>query len=156
MELIPILSLIVLTATVSTFILAVGAYILYKVRERKGQTITTQKPDVVQAEMVTPAPMVMEQKQTQSRPLTRKTLYNERPTMVETRGTRLEEERRRSRAGSQMRQTFVQTSTSGRYSDTDEYFEPNKKHMKYTQDRFTDTQEKRRSSQNKGDQLKWR
>ena len=37
MELIPILSLIILVATISTFILAVGAYILYKIRERKGR-----------------------------------------------------------------------------------------------------------------------
>ncbi len=35
MELIPILSTIILVATISTFILAVGAYILYKIREGK-------------------------------------------------------------------------------------------------------------------------
>ncbi len=39
MELIPILSTIILVATISTFILAVGAYILYKIRERKTQQI---------------------------------------------------------------------------------------------------------------------
>lgn len=37
MELIPILSFIILVATISTFILAIGAYVLYKVRERKGR-----------------------------------------------------------------------------------------------------------------------
>ena len=34
MELIPILSTIILVATISTFLLAIGAYILYKVREK--------------------------------------------------------------------------------------------------------------------------
>ena len=39
MELIPILSTIILVATISTFILAVGAYILYKVQEKKADKI---------------------------------------------------------------------------------------------------------------------
>lgn len=37
MELIPILSFIILVSTISTFILAIGAYVLYKLRERKGR-----------------------------------------------------------------------------------------------------------------------
>lgn len=37
MELIPILSTIILVATIATFILAVAAYILYKVRERRAR-----------------------------------------------------------------------------------------------------------------------
>ncbi len=55
MELIPILSTIILVATISTFLLAVGAYILYKVRERKGQAAVTPQPAEVKAEIVTPA-----------------------------------------------------------------------------------------------------
>lgn len=62
MELIPILSLIILVATISTFILAVGAYILYKVRERKGITTQAAQPAAIPAELVTPAPLVTEQK----------------------------------------------------------------------------------------------
>jgi len=62
MELIPILSLIILVATISTFILSVGAYILYKVRERKGLTATSAKPATVPAELVTPAPLISEQR----------------------------------------------------------------------------------------------
>ncbi|HED06460.1 MAG TPA: hypothetical protein ENI61_07235 [Ignavibacteria bacterium] len=54
MELIPILSTIILVATISTFLLAIGAYILYKVRERKGQQVVTPKPSSVQAELITP------------------------------------------------------------------------------------------------------
>ncbi len=55
MELIPILSTIILVATIATFILAIGAYILYKVRERKGQAAVAQQPAEVKGELVTPA-----------------------------------------------------------------------------------------------------
>lgn len=62
MELIPILSLIILVATISTFILAVGAYILYKVRERKGITAQAPQPSAIPGELITPAPLAMDQK----------------------------------------------------------------------------------------------
>lgn len=55
MELIPILSTIILVATISTFLLAIGAYILYKVRERKYQRQTSIEPSKYQAEIVMPA-----------------------------------------------------------------------------------------------------
>lgn len=54
MELIPILSMIILVATISTFILAVGSYILYKIRERKAQASAAQRPAVYQAEVISP------------------------------------------------------------------------------------------------------
>ena len=53
MELIPILSTIILVATISTFILAVGAYILYKIRESKSPPSFTEKK-VQSAEFVQP------------------------------------------------------------------------------------------------------
>lgn len=62
MELIPILSLIILVATISTFILAVGAYILYKVRERKGVTVQAAQPASIPAELLAPAPLMAEQR----------------------------------------------------------------------------------------------
>lgn len=62
MELIPILSLIILVATVSTFILAIGAYILYKIRERKGITAKAPQPAAIPAELITPAPIAGEQR----------------------------------------------------------------------------------------------
>jgi hypothetical protein len=62
MELIPILSLIILVATVSTFMLAVGAYILYKVRERKGMSATAPQPSALPAELIAPVPLVTEQR----------------------------------------------------------------------------------------------
>jgi len=54
MELIPILSTIILVATISTFILAVGAYILYKIREHKYQEAPAPAPEMRQAELVEP------------------------------------------------------------------------------------------------------
>lgn len=55
MELIPILSTIILVATISTFILAIGAYILYKIRESRGELYVAAGPTEVRAELVTPA-----------------------------------------------------------------------------------------------------
>ena len=55
MELIPVLSTIILVATISTFLLAIGAYILYKVREGKGQQVVAPTPSTVNAELLTPA-----------------------------------------------------------------------------------------------------
>jgi hypothetical protein len=54
MELIPILSTIILIATISTFILAIGAYILYKVRERKGLASAPPPPSTIEAEVIAP------------------------------------------------------------------------------------------------------
>jgi hypothetical protein len=54
MELIPILSTIILVATISTFILAVGAYILYKIRESKYQQTPAPAPEMQHAELVEP------------------------------------------------------------------------------------------------------
>jgi len=62
MELIPILSLIILVATISTFILAVGAYILYKIRERKGVLSQAPQPAAIPAELISPAPIATEQR----------------------------------------------------------------------------------------------
>ena len=55
MELIPILSTIILVATISTFILAIGAYILYKIREAREVQTSAPKPAEVRGELVTPA-----------------------------------------------------------------------------------------------------
>jgi len=59
MELIPILSLIILVATISTFVLAVGAYILFKVREKQGRAAKAAAPPAsIPAELIAPAPMM--------------------------------------------------------------------------------------------------
>ncbi|MCK9426812.1 MAG: hypothetical protein M0Q21_12300 [Ignavibacteriaceae bacterium] len=64
MELIPILATIILMATISTFILAIGAYILYKVRERQGEQAEVPQPATLQAELLTPE-LIAEQLQAQ-------------------------------------------------------------------------------------------
>jgi len=55
MELIPILSTIILVATISTFVLAVGAYILYKVQEGKADRVVRKGIETEQAEVMEPA-----------------------------------------------------------------------------------------------------
>ena len=47
MEIIPILSTIILVATIATFILAIAAYVLYKVRERRARQGGVIRTDVV-------------------------------------------------------------------------------------------------------------
>lgn len=73
MELIPILSTIILVATISTFLLAIGAYILYKVREARGQKASIVAPSTVKAELLTPAeapaPLIIEQPRSVPQPM---------------------------------------------------------------------------------------
>ncbi|MEZ4700619.1 MAG: hypothetical protein R2834_09850 [Rhodothermales bacterium] len=47
MEIVPILSTIILVGTVATFILAVAAYVLYKMRELRGNAVEKQEPQQV-------------------------------------------------------------------------------------------------------------
>lgn len=54
MEIIPILAFIVLVATVSTFVFAFGAYVMFKIRESRGKVATAQTKQAFQAEFVTP------------------------------------------------------------------------------------------------------
>jgi hypothetical protein len=54
MELIPILSTIILVATIATFLLAIGAYILYKIRGRKSEEISSASTTTLKGELVTP------------------------------------------------------------------------------------------------------
>ena len=63
MELIPILSAIILVATISTFLLAIGAYVLYKIRESKGQQARAPQPAAVKAELITPMEFPVQQEQ---------------------------------------------------------------------------------------------
>ncbi|MFT5142709.1 MAG: hypothetical protein ACI80V_000518 [Rhodothermales bacterium] len=56
MELVPILSTIILVGTIATFILAVAAYILYKIREGRARTSTMQTGYLQQEPHVLVAP----------------------------------------------------------------------------------------------------
>ncbi len=149
MELIPILSLIILVATISTFILAVGAYILYKIRERKGRTGAAEQPAYIDAELVTPTRVVAETR------TTRRTRTGEQ---IYTRGTR---EEAAYITDPQMRPTFVaprETRTNAtKYTApvTRETFEGERytsaqKFKRYTQPDQKETKAKREES------LKWR
>lgn len=159
MELIPILSLIILVATISTFILAVGAYILYKIRERKGRQQAAQ-PASVPAELVAPAPMMAEQaaRTTGRRTYTRDT-YQE-PIYAPTRET-----------GPQMRPTFVGNAPAtfteaSRYQRTDErervtadagrYTSSPTKFMRYTNEGYVEPTKQREKKKDEKGSLKWR
>jgi hypothetical protein len=54
MELIPIFAFIVLVASIATFIFSLVAYILFKVREKRGKYVTNPHPKAFKAELVAP------------------------------------------------------------------------------------------------------
>ncbi|MEO1727851.1 MAG: hypothetical protein AAFR95_12575, partial [Bacteroidota bacterium] len=56
MELLPILSTIILVGTLATLILAVAAYVLYKVRERQGRGAPAPPPDAPPQPLLLTAP----------------------------------------------------------------------------------------------------
>jgi len=163
MELIPILSLIILVATISTFILAVGAYILYKIRERKGALAQAPQPAAVPAELVAPAPLAAEQRVTQ--PGVRRTYTGEYSPTRDV-GTEYQPQYERFHEGPQqgpeMRPTYV---TSNGYSEsryeratheptTDaEKSAIKRKFMRYTQDGYIEPSSEEKT---KEDNLKWR
>ena len=124
MELIPILSFIILVATVSTFMLAVGAYVLYKIRERKGRVGKAAEPAVLPAELVAPAPMTAERAATTQTGL-RRTLFEEEPSRYT--GAGYEQERQPLYYGTQessreFRPTFAPTPPPApTYAETSQY-----------------------------------
>ncbi len=147
MELIPILSLIILFATISTFILAVGAYVLYKIRERKGQLKKAAAPATIQAELVTPAPLVGEQRNTQTS--SRRTFtdeqYGTRDSMAETSAG--------TSAGPQMRPTFVSSSYGESQYQKDSGRSSKRKFMRYTNE---DNVSAPNNEKKQEDNLRWR
>ncbi|MHB1687768.1 MAG: hypothetical protein ACYCVH_10375 [Ignavibacteriaceae bacterium] len=82
MELIPILSTIILVATISTFLLAVGAYLLYKVRERKGIQAVASQPSELKAELITPVAAPSQQAQPAER-IVPQPYYQRQPIFVQ-------------------------------------------------------------------------
>ena len=54
MELIPVFAFIVLVASIVTFIFSIAAYVLYKIREKKGRFVTKTNPSAFKAELITP------------------------------------------------------------------------------------------------------
>ena len=163
MELIPILSLIILVATISTFFLAVGAYIFYKVRERKGIVGQASAPSAIPAELVTPAPITQ---QTAIRQQGRKTFEILQPPQESA----MEYQQRQSYSpeearGPELRPTFVgtrsnfpekryqkPTSENKRYTEGQQYTEK-KKFMRYTSEGYVEPTKQNKKQE---DNLKWR
>ena len=124
MELIPILSLIILVATISTFILAVGAYILYKIRERTGQVSQAPQPATIPGELVAPAPLMAEQRYTQTGE--RRTYTEEQYPLRET-GTEYQRQpmympsQERASTGPELRPTYISTPPPTSVRSTNSY-----------------------------------
>lgn len=171
MELIPILSLIILVATISTFVLAVGAYILYKVRERKGKIAQASQPAAIPGEMIAPAPLMGEQRGT-------RTSYAETGTGFRT-GYRTGEPERQfqqkpifatqqnSMANPGLRPTYSQTPATAftqqqrytavptNYQGTaeSESYNDKKKFMRYTNEGYVKATKEHKKEE---DSLRWR
>lgn len=160
MELIPILSLIILVATISTFILSVGAYILYKIRERKNVGAQAPQPAAIPAEYVTPAPLV------EQRPVQQP----ERRTFEIARQQEYEAHRQPSyppqqeNRGPELRPTFVgsgpaytekyqkPTPTGERATEGDRYG-AKRKFMRYTNEGYVEASKQEKKQE---DNLRWR
>ena len=168
MELIPILSLIILVATVSTFMLAVGAYILYKIRERKGKVAQAPQPAALPAELVTPVSLMADQKTTQAG--TRRTYTGEQFATRDVTGElrRMTATSEQRQTGPDLRPTFVgdQPAKNTTYSESrytrantseEEKYQPRRKFMRYTQEGYNDP-EKDKNIKKKDDEdgLRWR
>jgi hypothetical protein len=112
MELIPVLSTIVLIATIMTFLLAIGAYILYKVRERRGVVATPPQPAWVTAELVTPVEATQPRMRTQR--------YATQPVFLETKPSTSQEKTKsqpkpyaETEAGDKTEARFMKYSSEG-------------------------------------------
>lgn len=179
MELIPILSLIILVATVSTFILAVGAYILFKLRE-KNKASAAPEPSSIEAELVSPAPLSSEQRRTQTGargyytgervPTAERTGGGERPPTRESseqqrqRGT--EGGRRRSRVEHEPSRESYEKPATGTFGESGSArphtgerktsTESRKKFMRYTQEGYVEPEKEKKKKPNKEESLRWR
>ena len=179
MELIPILSLIVLVATISTFILAVGAYVLYKIRERKGRVANAPAPAAIEAELIAPAQAVAPRQGTQQATHTTVVTEQYQPqrltdSSVFQRGTRPTQQQEKTRQfTSPMKQTFLGDSPETKYTRETRYtverpsratkvtesseLNTNQKFMRYTSDGYVEPVKDEKKKKNKDeDQLRWR
>lgn len=164
MELIPILSFIILVATISTFILAIGAYILYKIRESKGRRVNAVAPRTIEAEMLTPAQAMMPQDMSgQPRRAVYQEPYYPRPDMQNRPAaaqTSQERAYQQQRGGAQVpaQSAYIRqqeySNPNGQIKAEGEYDEApaDKKFMKYTSEGYVPVNKATKSGEN----LKWR
>ena len=150
MELIRILSTIILVATICTFILAIGAYILYKVREGKSQYAYQTKPASVQGELVVPSDTIHPKDSIMSErgqiktfepgitreEYTKQHQPSQSKYTPEPRGYKIEKEN--------LEKQKVRVKPQERFSDENKF-------LKYTSDGYIPTQEDRNSGE-----VKWR
>lgn len=162
MELIPILSLIILVATISTFVLAVGAYVLYKIRERKGRIATSSQPATIEAELIIPSNSSQFAKENKQFDQISKVEITE-PTRVteigfESLKTKVTSDDNFHKAP--MRPTFIGNAPDTRYTE-ERFIKPtadenesksSRKFVRYQSQEFNKTEK----TQNEEDKLKWR
>ncbi|MGE5430284.1 MAG: hypothetical protein ACM3QX_04370 [Syntrophomonadaceae bacterium] len=155
MELIPILSFIILVATISTFILAIGAYILYKMRERKGRTSGAPAPRYIEAELYTPNQASLPQ----SMPAMQSAPAMQAGQVYQEQYQRQNPELRSPTAAQQPQQSRTAAAQQAhsrqdyQAQPEDEYDEnpTNKKFMKYTSEGYVPVNKTKT-----GENLKWR
>ncbi|MCX6149519.1 MAG: hypothetical protein NTX22_03225 [Ignavibacteriales bacterium] len=155
MELIPILSFIILVATISTFILAIGAYVLYKIREGKGKLATAPKPRAVEGELYTPAQVVVRQgvPVQQRQQVFQDQFYQNVPYEQQARpgtqpGQQENVQQGEYRHGPQQRAPYPQQNQAeGEFDETP----ADKKFMKYTSEGYVPVNKTKT-----GENLKWR
>lgn len=149
MELIPILSTIILVATISTFLLAIGAYILYKIRENKGEQFQTAPPSQIKAELVTPDEAALP-----------KSIYIEQPVSSESQQMHqplflnFEDEQKRKQKSAQYTEVPFETVNTKRetaYNRTSTKRNTENKFFKYTSEGYVSTKEDKTTGA-----MKWR
>ena len=147
MELIPILSTIILVATICTFILAIGAYTLYKIREGRQQYAYTQKPTSVKAEIVSPTEtLVTKQNRTDQKPIRKVEpgISSEQDFQERTPSQSRYTPEPRGYKVTQEKNTKEKTKVDHRLSDENKF-------LKYTSDGYISPKEDRNSGA-----IKWR
>ncbi len=149
MELIPILSTIILVATISTFLLAIGAYILYKIRENKGEQIQTAPPSQIKAELVTPDEAALPKSIYIEQPV-----YSESQQMHQPLFLNFEEEQKRKQKSVQYTEEPFETVNNKRetvYNRSSTKRNTENKFLKYTSEGYVSTKEDKTTGA-----MKWR
>ncbi|MBZ0199441.1 MAG: hypothetical protein K8H86_06210 [Ignavibacteriaceae bacterium] len=160
MELIPILSTIILVATISTFILAIGAYILYKVRESTGQQATVAQAETIRGELVTP--VEIQQRHPEQRVIPQPIYVEQQQPFVERQPIFVNQQGRPAPQNTQSRfaqvrprqyaeGNYVEKSNSGRIPANQGTQPSDTKFYKYTDEGYVSAKEDKSSGA-----LKWR
>ncbi len=163
MELIPILSLIILVATISTFILSIGAYVLYKLREKKGKAAEQPKPEAIPAELVTPQMAPESARMTNSglRTTFGQSLYSTRgesasPMFGTNAGQQTRPEMRPTVLGLSMdEESKMAPPVTGRTTINAERFETRGRFSRYTSTGYSDVESPKRKKEDE-EPLRWR